>query len=169
MLMNRSVFMGALIAVTALAPLVASAQSHESTGVDIHAGIFFPFGSAARQNATGWLAYGANYRLLSLTNGHSTTHSSLSVSADYMGQSGWSHAPILLNYNMGSGSVFFSGGAGVGFATEPTGSGTDFAYQLSVGYNFPSTSDATFFVKAQYWGSDRTELDGAGVYAGVRF
>jgi hypothetical protein len=170
--MNRSILVGAVMALAGAMPLAAQAQAQEaqSTGVDLHLGVFFPVGSTARSNATAWLAYGASYRLLDFNKSvKEGTHSSLSISADYMGQDHWSQAPICLNYNVASGPVWVSGGAGFGFASEPSGSGTDFAYQASIGYNFPSTGTATMFVKAQYWGSDRTELDGFAAYVGVRF
>ena len=169
MQMNRSFLVSALTALAAITPLIGAAQAPpETTGVEVHAGVFFPFGSAARQNATGWLAYGASYRLLTLST-KGTSRAALSISADYMGQGAWSQAPVLLNYGVVDHSIFFSAGAGFGFANEPSGTGTDFAYQGTVGFNFPSTSNATFYVMAKYWGSDRTELDGLGVYAGVRF
>jgi hypothetical protein len=172
MQMNRSFLVGTLMAVAGVTPCLAAAQDEptgpESTGVGIHAGIFLPVNAAARANGTAWLAYGASYRLLTL-NSNADSRTSITFSADYYGQSGWSEAPVLLNWVATSHHVFVSAGAGVGFSNEPTGSGTDLAYQGSIGYSFPATSSASFFVEAKYWGCDRSEFDGFGLYAGVHF
>lgn len=169
--MNRAFMNGAaLLIASGVASSVAYGQSDVpvSTGVSVRLGMFFPFNSTTKQAGDAWLAYGAQYRIVTLDS-TPTSRTSLAISADYFGREGYSEAPVLLNYLSGANHAYFSLGAGVGFVQEPGVSGTDFAYQVGVGYDFPTTSNASFFVEAHFWGSDRSEMNGAGVYAGVHF
>ncbi len=158
----------ALVTMALAMPMVAAAQAPNPIGVTLRAGPFFPLNSNARSNATVWPAIGGEMRFMSLGT-KSYTNNWLSVSVDWMGRGNWSQTPVLVNYVSHSGQVFFDAGAGVGFASEPSSSGTDFAYQAGIGYEFPTTSPSIIFVEAKYWGSDRTELDGFAAYIGVRF
>ena len=69
--------------------------------------------------------------------------------------------------------IYLSGGAGIGFGHVPaTGGGsktdTEFAFQLSVGYDFVK-AQTPLFVELRYFGSSESKLTGFGIYGGIRF
>lgn len=170
--MNRSFLAGAAAAL-ALVGVQATALGQMTptpAGVMVRAGIFLPVNSTASNSASAWFAAGAQYKFYDIPGSPGDQFASgLALSADFYSRGAWSQAPVLLNYVATQGQVFLSGGAGIGFGHEPTSTGIDFAYQAGVGYNFPSSGTTTVFLEAKWWGSDRTELDGFGLYAGLRF
>jgi hypothetical protein len=68
---------------------------------------------------------------------------------------------------------YYTAGVGLGFTETPDGLGgtesdTELAYALGVGYDF-TQGQTPFFVELKYIGSGKSELNGFGLYGGVRF
>lgn len=151
----------------------AAAQESKPMGLSIRAGLFFPSDSAARDEGKTWFAFGGEFRLSDLQLGAAdpayTAH--LSVSADFFGKGDYRNVPVLLNYVGRTNELYYSAGAGLGFARLPSGTGTEdktrFAYQLSIGYDFQQGRNP-FFAEAKYFGSSESALSGFGVYIGMR-
>jgi len=152
----------------------AQAQYSKPYGLSFRAGVFLTGdGDARAAEGRNWIALGLEYKLRDLNFGEAGTSGSYSVSMDYYGKGGYSHVPITLNYIGRNQSFYYSAGIGVGFARVPDVFGgsdttTEFAYQLSVGYDFNRASNA-FFAELRYYGSNETQLNGFAIMGGIRF
>lgn len=168
--MKLSTF-GAVSAALALCA-VAGAQTtpYQPIGASVRLGAFFPVNSST-SNAVGdgFFAFGADYRLAARTPFLFGLRSHLSASVDYFHHDDYGNIPVLLNYVADAGSYYFQVGAGVGFESLPEGDKTGFAYEVGVGYNVPTSSRLPVFLQAEFFGSDRSRVNGIGAFVGVRF
>ncbi len=171
--MNQRILATALAAIVVSAAVPALAQENKPVGLSLRGGVFLPTNSVTR-DSTGnmWVGFGADYKVLSLKSNSNTNVADLSLSFDYFGKGSLRHVPLLLNYQVSSGHIFYEAGGGIGFAKVPNGDVFDdrvrFAYQAGVGFNFSNSSTTPVFVEAKYIGSARSELNGFGLYLGVR-
>lgn len=177
--MSRKFFKAVLgIGVLAALATVSSAQATKPMGLSVRAGFFMPSSGIAKDQGKNWFGFGAQYKLKDLGFGTMDRGyaASLEVSADYMSKGDLQSMPVLLNYVARQNQMFFSGGAGFSFSKEidvvgppvTTRNRTVFAYQIGVGYDFQQ-GQTPLFVEAKYFGSTSTDLNGFGVYVGVRF
>jgi hypothetical protein len=152
----------------------ASAQETKPVGLSLRAGVFFPASTEAR-DAEGdtWFAFGGEFKLKDLKFGDTQPgySSYLSLSADYLSKGDYKNLPVLINYVGRVNQVYYTAGAGVGFAEFPDGllnaNKSLFAYSVGVGYDFQQASTPVF-IEARYFGSGESRLDGYVVYLGVR-
>jgi hypothetical protein len=149
------------------------AQTSTTTGLSVRLGAFMPSEKAAKDEGKSWLAAGAEFKLKDLNIGTMSEDykASLSVSLDYYGRGDFRNVPLLLNYTGRKNQFYYTAGAGVGFSRLPSGTGsvdkTRFAYQVGVGYDFAKGSTPVF-VEAKYFGAQKKELAGIGLFVGVR-
>lgn len=154
----------------------ASAQYVKPLGLSARIGLFYPSNGDARDiEGQGWFSGGLEYKIgnIKFDQSNPNMSASWSVSLDYYGKGSFSNVPLLVNYVARTGAVYFSGGAGVGFGRViKTGGGavtdTEFAFQLSAGYDFVKMQ-TPLFVELRYFGSSESKLTGFGIYGGVRF
>jgi hypothetical protein len=154
---------------------IAAAQYEEPLGLSVRAGFFFPGDSAAQDEADTFLAVGVDYEIkpVDMADMYSEYNAVYSISLDYYGSGDYSHVPLLINYVGRSDDFYYSLGAGLGFTKTPDGLGgteseTELAYALGVGYDF-TQGTTPVFVELKYQGSAKSELNGFGLYGGVRF
>ncbi|MFN7172460.1 MAG: hypothetical protein ACK4P3_06720 [Fimbriimonadaceae bacterium] len=155
----------------------ALAQETEQMGLSIRAGTFWPTSSIGRDQGNVWFGAGVEYRLKQISYGTMDRESSsyFTVSFDYVGKGSLQSFPLLINYVQREGQFYFTGGAGVSFArtfrtTFPffsTRNQTLFAYQVGVGYDFDHSANS-FFVEGKFMGTGNSQLNGFGLYLGVR-
>jgi hypothetical protein len=148
----------------------ASAQSNGPTGISLRIGAFFPTASGVGGTFT---AFGADYKLNSLA--ANVTGSGMigywGISADYYSRGGLSNLPLVVNYNMRTGPLVYSLGAGIEFYNLDDfngSSGTGFDAQAGVAYDI-TTKILPIFVQAKYYLASHDANRGFGVYVGVRF
>lgn len=150
---------------------MAQAPTFKPLGVSLRTGLFLPSEKATRTaTGDGVFGFGIDYKLSDVTllkpsKGYS---GSLSLSLDYYGRNNVSNVPLLLNYVGRTGQVFYSAGAGIGFNQSPNNDKARFAYAFGLGYEFKSTS-VPFFVEGKFFGNEKSELNGVGLFVGVRF
>lgn len=174
--MKKAFALGAMALVFTGATTIAFAQETKPIGLSIRAGIFWPTQARAKAAGKTWFGGGVEYKLgdLKLAEAGSTLSSSYSVSVDLYQKGSWRNVPVLLNYiGRSSEGFYFFGGAGVGFARTINAvnvkkNSTAFAYQLGVGYDL-NKSKMPIFLEAKYIGSSKSDLNGFGVFAGIRF
>lgn len=151
-------------------------------GVSLRAGALFPTKKETRDKTGETLFVGGiDWRFYNINFGYCDPCQSahLSLSADiYTKSSKHRNIPVLINLVGQSGQFFYSAGVGVGFGriinrTLSTNnncvfeSKTNFAYRLGVGWEFCGGKNP-WFVEGAYYGSGKTELNGAAVLVGVR-
>lgn len=162
----------AVMALTFGVAASASAQTSQPTGLSLRVGLFFPSDSDARDESNSWFAIGLDYKIRDVTSREMIADqwaSSWGLSIDHFGSGDFSSTPILVNYIARRDSFYLSGGAGIGFNKTFDGdSEPEFMFQLSAGYEFPTTGTNPFFVEARYWGGNNN-LAGFAVYGGIRF
>lgn len=154
----------------------ASAQYVKPLGLSVRLGLFYPSNGDARDvEGQGWFSGGLEYKLgdLHFDSQNPNMSSSWSVSLDYYGKGSYSNAPLLVNYIARNGAFYFGGGAGIGFGrvaipNAASNADTEFAFQLSAGYDFVKMQ-TPLFVELRYFGSSESKLSGFGIYGGVRF
>ncbi len=134
----------------------AMAQYSEPMGLSVRGGFFR--GSN--------LAFGLEYKIRDARYGMSNPGYSqgYSLSLDWYERNGERNMPLLFNYVARNDQVFYSGGAGIGFADGEN----EFTYQLGIGYDFTRANNP-FFVELKYFGTTDASLNGFGIYGGVRF
>ena len=149
----------------------AFAQEMKPVGLAVRAGLFMPTDSTTRAGGTGWFAFGVDYKVAEKMNA-STGMDRVSVSLDFAAKNNYRVVPLLVNYTRDNGSYYISAGIGVSFSRRPTGMGVEdrarLGYQVSIGHNF-ETSQFPLFIEGRFLGNEKAELNGFGVYAGVRF
>jgi hypothetical protein len=153
----------------------AMAQESKPMGLSVRGGLFFPGADTAKKNGgKQWLGLGVEYKLgdLKYAGENSSFSASYSVSVDYYSKKDFRHVPVMLNYIGRTGGIYYFAGAGLGFTKEKetagTKSRTGFSYQAGVGYEFNRGANPVF-VEAKYIGSSRSNLNGLGVFVGIRF
>jgi len=148
---------------------IACSQTNGPTGLSVRLGIFLPTSDFARSIGNSWFTGGIDYKLnsVAVTPMSGTTSSYLSLSADYYEKSPLRAIPVAINYNVRTSQIVWSVGIGVDFdrvGTDSTGIGG----QVGVAYEF-GPSPTPFFIQAKYFLDAKSDLDGFGIYAGVRF
>lgn len=162
---------GAALVMGAAVP--AFAQQADPVGLSLRLGLFLPTSGAARGAGDGWFGAGVDYRLLNLPNvATDGTQRSLSLSLDFASRGEFRTVPVLVNYVVRRNELYAFGGVGVSFGRVPTFGGrsdrTRFAYQIGAGYDF-NQGPLPLFLEAKFLGNERSELNGFGIFAGVRF
>lgn len=172
MLAMKRTFMG--LAVLATLASGALAQTAEPIGLSVRAGLFFPSDGDAREEGATWFAVGADYKVSDLRFGGLNPGYSAwtSISADFVSKGDYRHVPVLFNYTARNNAFYYTAGLGVGFVRRVTANNdvsntTELAYQVGVGYDF-ARGATPLFVEAKYFGSGKSEVNGFGVYAGIR-
>lgn len=159
----------------------ANAQMSKPSGISVRAGIFSPSDSDARDIGSTWFAAGIEWKggdLKSPSSMNGNAH--WSISADWYGKDDASAVPVLFNYVAKTNNFYWSVGAGLAFnsipgtpvVTDAPGDSektTRFAYSLAVGWDAPSNNGTPWFVEGRYFGNAQSELNGFGLYVGVRF
>ncbi|MCW5937383.1 MAG: hypothetical protein KIT11_08770 [Fimbriimonadaceae bacterium] len=173
--MKKTAITLAAVALGVMLAAPAAAQYEKPLGLSARLGLFFPTNGDARdEEGRSWFAGGLEYKIRDLNYGSSNQMSaSLTISADYYGKGDFSNIPLQLNWVARSQQVYYGAGAGVGFTHIKGGrnqdsNDVDFTFNLVVGYDFVRSS-TPFFIEGRYWGSNESQLNGFGVYAGVRF
>lgn len=162
--------LGAVTAALALCAAAGAQTSAAPIGASVRLGIFLPTNKTTSDVAgSGFLAFGADYRLGYKPPTVGAFTSAASISVDYFQRDDYGNIPILLNYLAIKDQWTFSVGAGVGFASLPGKNDTKFAYQFGAAYDLTTTSSYPIFVEAKFFGSEQSRLNGVGLYAGVRF
>lgn len=159
-------------AVTAAFAVCAAAGAqttpYQPIGASVRAGIFLPTNKSTSDDiGTGFFAFGVDYDLTKT----SILGQGLGVglSVDYYQRDNVGDIPVLLNAIYRTGRLSFNAGVGVGFQSLPGDDKTGFAYGLGVDYTLSVGSTLPIFVGARFLGADRSQVDGFGIYAGVRF
>lgn len=150
----------------------AGAQMSKPTGISIRAGIFSPTDSSARDIGNTWFAAGIEWKGgdLNRTGSMMNSHAHWSISADWYGKDDASTVPVLINYVEKTTNFYWTAGAGIGFNRLPGMSNeSKFAYSFGLGWDAPSNNGTPWFVEGRYFGNSQTELNGFGLYLGVRF
>jgi len=153
---------------------MAGAQTNGPTGLSARIGVFFPTSNLARDLAAQWFAFGADYKLQNYSTGTvgQGMPSYISVSADYYQKGDTSAIPIAVNYNVRSGQLVFAAGVGVDFMRVLGNGTTGIGGQVAATYEFAQsgkTNSTPFFIQAKYFLSSKSDLNGFGVFLGVRF
>jgi len=149
---------------------VASAQSPVPIGLSARIGAFAPTSSGVGGT---WFGLGLDYRLTSIpgTIPGSGTVGYFGLSADWYSHGADSNIPVVINYNLKSNGFTYSIGAGIEFYDIPgfsSSTGTGFDGQLGVAYEF-GNMPTPIFLQVKYYLSGKSDLDGFGFYAGIRF
>ena len=163
--------LGAVTAALAISAVAgAQARTNSEVGAAVRIGLFLPTDTKTNDVAgTGFLSFGVDYRFDVKTPRVLGLQGNIVLSLDYYRRDDYGNIPLTLNYVGRTGRYFFNLGAGVGFESLPVRDYTGFAYTAGIGYDIPSTSTLPIFVQAKFLGSDRSQLDGVGLYVGVRF
>jgi hypothetical protein len=95
----------------------------------------------------------------------------ITISADYYGKGEASAVPVLVNYVGTNKEFYYSLGAGLAITRDRNAGNsrnkTNFAYSFGLGYNFQSGTNP-LFVEGRFFGNSNSNLNGIGVYVGVR-
>jgi len=162
--------LGAVSAAFALCAVAGAQTAAAPVGASLRLGVFLPTNQdTIDATSSAIFAFGADYKLAYKppTLGGYVSGSSLSV--DYFNKDNYGNIPVLLNYLAMKDSWTLSVGAGVGFASLPSGNTTKFAYQVGLAYDLPVSSGTPFFVEGKFFGSENSRLNGFGVYVGLKF
>jgi len=159
---------GALV----LGAAVPAFAQDKPLGLSVRIGGFISTGDSAKASADSMFSAGVDYKLGSLLS--SFGNSALSLSLDVAGKGNFRTVPLTLNYTVrGMNGLYGFAGAGISWTREGFADGTSedktrFAYQAGLGWDFQQ-GQFPLFVEAKYMGTDRSSLNGVGVYVGVRF
>ena len=153
---------------------VATAQFNEPSGIALRGGLFFPSSASAKAEGKTWFGVGIDYKLKDVSYRRSPGEFDryYTVSLDYYGKGDHSNMPIMINMVARREKMYYTLGAGLGFAKTPKGAGdqtnTEFTYQFGIGMDFQE-GETPFFIEGRYFGSAESKLSGFAVYAGIRF
>lgn len=153
---------------------LANAQSNGPTGLSARIGAFFPTNTTASDLAPTWFGFGADYKLNNYGMGTvgKGMPAFLSLSADFYEKNGFRGIPIGLNFNVRSGQLVFAAGVDIDFERTFNEDTTGIGGQLAATYEFAGSGKGNYnplFIQAKYFVSSKSELDGFGVFLGVRF
>jgi hypothetical protein len=148
---------------------IAGAQSNGVTGLTGRIGVFLPTSRLARDISASWFAFGLDYKLQSSSVSAPTmgTLAYLGLSADFYSSGNNSALPIALTYNVRSGQLVWSAGIGIDFVRLGVNT-SGLAGQVGVAYEIGNMPNP-FLVQAKYFLSSKSDLNGFGLYAGIRF
>ena len=171
--MNRNNLFPALASLALVTALGTASQAQtvkdKPLGVSLRGGFFLPTDQFARDSDKNWIGFGVQYKLAELELAPKLFHNEgIALSIDYYGKGDFTNVPVLLNYTFETNGFFFSAGAGAGFATAPGLNKSVFSFQGGIGYAFNPESTTPFFVEGKFFGSDHKELNGFGIYFGVK-
>ena len=170
MRMKLSTLGAAIAAFAVCAAAGAQTTPYEPIGASVRLGIFLPTNSQTNDNVgSGFFAFGADYRLGVKSPRLIGLDSYIDGSVDYFRRNETGAIPVLVNYNVTSGQYFFKVGIGVSFQSLPGDDKAGFGYQVGAGYTIPSTSRLPVFVQASFFGADRSQVNGFGLFVGTRF
>lgn len=152
-----------------LAAIPAFAQDSKPMGLSVRAGVFFPTSSLLRDNARSLFIGGAEYKIrdLNLETGTAGMTTSLTISADYIGNADFRNVPVLLNIVGRTNEFYYTAGAGIGFTGGLLDTGTTFSYQVGVGYDFQK-GRTPLFIEGHYFGAAKSDANGFAIMVGVR-
>jgi len=161
------------VAVGVAATTPAFAQEKKPMGLSVRLGLFFPSSDQAKDVGKNWFGGGIEYKLGDLNYGAQKGHSaSYSISIDTFSKGGFGTTPILLNYIARKENIYYKGGIGIGLLKLPVFGGSDnksqFAYQLAIGYDF-NKGNVPYFAEIAWLGSTKSDVNGIGIFGGVRF
>lgn len=162
---------GAALIFGAAVPALAQ---EKPVGLSARIGVFLPSDRATRNNSDdAWFAGGIDYKYKEMPSGVPGRSSAISFSLDFASKNDYRTIPLLVNYQIRNNDFYYFGGIGISFSRIDRGvfgtdSDTTFAYQLGAGYDYRSGVTPLFF-EAKFMGNEKTELNGFGLYAGVRF
>ncbi|RYG48648.1 hypothetical protein EON79_03840 [bacterium] len=169
----KKIFAIAALAATVV-PAFAQSVVPGSTGLSARVGAFFPAHTTARNLSKTWFAAGIQYKGGDLVNGpfNARVSASYAFSVDYIQRADFRIVPVMVNYVGEVDRIFFTAGVGVAFTRFPVAGGSDdkarFAYTLGAGYKV-NIGTVPAFVEGKFWGNEKSEANGFGLYAGVRF
>jgi hypothetical protein len=170
--MTRKIGTLALGVVLMAGGATAMAQdSHQPAGVSARIGLFFPTDAAPRRVADNWFAFGVEYNLSTRVN---PLHADrMTISLDHVSRGDYRSVPLLVNLYRHHGQMYFGAGVGVAFSRYPRGLDVDdrarLGYQFTVGHEFGNAGSYPIFLEGRFLGNERAELNGFGIFAGVRF
>lgn len=175
--MNRKILAIVLGSAVVLAAAVGTAQTTKPMGLSVRAGLVWPTSGYGRSIGRTWFGVGGEYKVSDANFGTMDRGSSgiFSVSVDYYGKGAASAVPVLVNYVGMRNEMYYTLGAGLAITRDEELVGgvmqgrtkTNFAYQLGVGYNFQSGTNP-LFVEGRFFGNSNTNLNGIGVFVGIR-
>lgn len=147
---------------------LASAQGYKPVGVDVRIGDFLPTDSGTQGVGNSWLDLGFDFKVFQLS-----PDSHLAVSFDYAYREGYRTMPLLLNYVIRRGPVYALAGVGGNFNLIPQDDGTTYtrttwAYDVGIGYDFMHNGGNPIFIEGRFYGDQQTNIDGFGVFLGIR-
>jgi hypothetical protein len=166
-----------LVSILAVSAALSFAQESKPMGVSARLGFFLPTAEAARKAGKQWLTFGFDYKLGDLKyEAASGKAASYGVSVDYASKGDFTQVPVVLMYTSTlEGGFYYLGGAGLNFTksiskgTNPKKeSKTGFAYQVGIGMEIKGQK-LPAFAEIKYMGSSRSNLNGLGIFGGVRF
>jgi hypothetical protein len=146
----------------------AQASNDKPVGISLRAGLFLPVNGDARDGGDSWVGFGMDYKLKDLSSEGLSYQSAVGLSVDSFQKGSFGNVPVLLNYIRTQGDFFYSVGAGVGFTRTPDENKAKFSYQVGFGYLFPNKDSFPISVEAKFFGCENNQLNGFGIYAGVR-
>jgi opacity protein-like surface antigen len=167
-----TMMVGAGLLLGAAVPTMA--QEVRPIGLSARIGLFLPSDSGTRNTSDdAWFAAGVDYRLRDLPSTVNGRTSALTLSLDYAAKNEYRVLPVLVNYQLRQNELYFFGGVGIGFSRVDRGifggdSDTTFAYQVGLGYDFQQGA-TPLFVEAKFMGNEKSDLNGFGLFAGIRF
>lgn len=142
------------------------ADDQKLSGLSLRVGVFLPTEKSTRDVAESMFSGGVDFRLADINRNISTF-----LSLDFADKSGFRNVPLLFNAKEKLGPIYVIGGAGISFTRRPTDNGTEdktrFSYEGGVGFDFGG--ETPVFVEGRFIGSDIRQLNGVGVFLGVRF
>lgn len=171
--MNRKILATAMGAVAVMMALPAAAQTTKPMGLSIRAGLVFPTSGYGRGVGKNWFGVGGEFKIQDANFGTMDRSSTgmITISADYYGKGEASAVPVLVNYVGTNKEFYYSFGAGLAISRDKVNGNsrnkTNFAYSLGLGYNFQSGTNP-LFVEGRFFGNSNSNLNGIGLYVGVR-
>lgn len=175
--MNRKVIATVLGTAAILMAAPTMAQTTKPVGLSVRAGLVFPTSGYGRDIGRTWFGLGGEFKLMDANFGMKDRNSTgiVTLSADYYGKGAASAVPVLVNYVGMNNEWFYSFGAGLAITRDETLVGgaltgrnrTNFAYQLGFGRNFQSGANP-LFAEAKFFGNSNSNLNGIGLYIGIR-
>lgn len=160
-----------LFAVSTIALMGAVAFAGDMTDLSFRFGVVKPTDSGVPTSQ--FTSFGLQHKVRAISSNENWNNFG-ELSVDFYGKGDYRSIPFLYNYVAYStkSDFFLSLGAGVSFITRPDATGTEsvgrFAYQVGLGYNLTKGENSSF-VEAKFMGNGASELNGFGVFFGVRF
>jgi hypothetical protein len=161
----------ATVAIAFLGIAVLAGAQEKPLGLSARVGPFFPLSPDAQTAGNTWFGAGLDFKIHDLTQDEKWGTSSIALSLDYTYRQDFRSLPVLVNYVVRKGELYYLAGVGVNFTRDPnlsSSSQTKFAYDLGVGYDILKNGGTPIFVEARYFGNQYATFNGIGAYVGVR-